>query len=77
MEQKGPQRPTMRSPGGQPLVQYRLYFLHRSDGRITFSHEFEASDDERAIRIAEGWREGRGAELWTGARKLRSWEPDG
>lgn len=44
--------------------------------RITYSHEFEAENDERAVRIAEGWREGRRAELWTGARKVKSWEPD-
>lgn len=78
LEQKRPQTPTKRSAGGQPLVQYRLYFLHSgADRRITYSHEFEAAGDERAIRIAEGWREGRGAELWTGARKLKSWEADG
>ena len=76
MEQKRPQRPTKRSPGAPPLVQYRLYFLRAADRRITFSHEFEAADDERAIRIAEGWREGRGAELWAGARKLKSWDTD-
>lgn len=44
---------------------------------ITYSHEFEAESDERAIRIAEGWREGRGAELWGGSRKLKSWDADG
>jgi len=44
--------------------------------RITYSHEFEAESEERALRIAEGWREGRGAELWEGNRKLRSWDSD-
>ena len=57
-------------------MQFRLYFLHAGDRHITFSHEFEAESEERAIRIAEGWREGRGAELWAGSRKLKSWDPD-
>ena len=71
-------RPTAKlARGGPPLAQYRLYFLHGDDRRIAYSHEFETESDERAIRIAEGWREGRGAELWTGSRKLKSWEADG
>jgi hypothetical protein len=65
----------MRS--GPPLRQYRLYFLQSVERLISYSHEFEAEDDDHAIRIAEGWREGRRAELWEGARKLRSWDSDG
>ena len=57
-------------------MQFRLYFLHRGDGHITYSHEFEADTEERAIRIAEGWREGRAAELWAGNRKLKTWEAE-
>jgi hypothetical protein len=77
LEEKRPQNSTVgRSSGGAPLTQYRLYFLHSVERLISFSHEFEADDDERAIRIAEGWREGRRAELWSGARKLKSWEAD-
>lgn len=64
----------MRS--GPPLRQYRLYFLQSVERLISYSHEFEAEDDDHAIRIAEGWREGRGAELWAGNRKLKSWNPD-
>lgn len=78
MEQERPHRPTVkRTSRGSPLAQYRLYFLQADNHRITFSHEFEAEDDERAIRIAEGWREGRCAELWSGTRKLKAWEADG
>jgi hypothetical protein len=77
LEQKRPYRPTAkRSAGGTPLAQYRLYFMHGAERRITYSHEFEAESDERAIRIAEGWREGRRAELWGGSRKIRSWDTD-
>jgi hypothetical protein len=78
LEQERPHRGTVkRASGSPPLSQYRLYFMHRDEARITYSHEFEAESDERAIRIAEGWREGRRAELWAGSRKLRSWDADG
>ena len=70
-----PFRPPPRRPGDAPLRQYRLYFL-RGEGHIDRSHEFEAEDDERAIRIAEGWREGRRAELWRGAEKVTSWDAE-
>ena len=77
MEQDRPRRRTSkRASSDKPLTQYRLYFLHSVEHLISYSHEFEANDDEQAIRIAEGWREGRRAELWTGARKLRSWDAD-
>lgn len=58
------------------MIQYRLYFLHESDNGISLSHEFEAENDERAVRTAEAWREGRRAELWSGARMIRSWDVD-
>ena len=76
MEEKRPHTSTVRRPSGAAQVQYRLYFLQGAERRISFSHEFEADDDEQAIRIAESWREGRGAELWTGSRKVKSWDPD-
>jgi len=77
LEQKRPHRATAsRSSGASPLAQYRLYFLHATDRHITHSHEFEAEDDDGAVHIAEAWREGRAAELWTGSRKLKSWDAD-
>jgi hypothetical protein len=60
---------------GGPVQQYRLY-LFGGDGHITHSHEFEAEDDERAVKVAEAWLEGRGAELWVGTRKIKSWAAD-
>lgn len=73
-EKRSPRSRSERRSGTDALTQYRLYFLHSVDNLISYSHEFEAKDDQRAIRIAEGWREGRRAELWTGARKVKSWE---
>lgn len=52
--------------------QYRLYFLDGL-GHIATSHEYFADDDAAAMRIAEGWREGRGMELWCRARLVRRW----
>ena len=77
MEEKRPHRPSVKhSSGGPPQAQYRLYFLQGAERRISYSHEFEAKDDEQAVRIAEAWREGRAAELWSGSRKVKSWDSD-
>jgi hypothetical protein len=73
LQHDGPHPPPPRKPGDAPLHQYRLYFLG-GDGHITYSHEFEAEDDARAKKVAEAWLEGRGAELWAGSRKIKSWE---
>ena len=55
------------------MLSYRLYFFN-GPGRFTKVHEFFAEVDERAIRIAEAWREGRGMELWQQTRKIERWE---
>lgn len=62
--------PQRSSKGGQ---QYWLFFL---DGLGHFEklHEFEAEDDEAAMRISEGWREGRRIELWQRDRRVRQWK---
>lgn len=57
------------SAGGQ---QYRLFFLDGL-GHFEKAHEFEAENDEAAIRISESWREGRRMELWHLHRRLRQW----
>ena len=73
VESDGPRGP-IRTPRSGSLNQYRLYFLEGLESLISYSHEFEAEDDERAIKISEAWREGRRAELWCGARKVKTWE---
>jgi len=55
------------------VQQYRLYFFD-GPGRFTKVHEFLAESDERAVRIAEAWREGRGMELWQRDRKIQHWD---
>ena len=73
LEQEPPYREPRRAFAG-PVRQYRLYFLESVDRLISYSHEFEAEDDDHAVRISEAWREGRGAELWCGPRKVRQWD---
>jgi hypothetical protein len=75
LEVERPQKPARkRSSGATQLAEYRLYFLEGDSKHISFSHEFEAEHDEGAIRISEAWLEGRGAELWSGARRVKAWE---
>ena len=70
MRNDPPSRPTnLPSDGGQS---YRLYFLDGA-GHISKSHEFLAADDDAAIKVAEGWREGRAMELWQRTRVVRRW----
>lgn len=76
MEEKRTAPPPRAPSGKRPLAQYRLYFLRSGDAHISHAHEFEAENDERAIHIAESWREGRRTELWSGARKVREWDSD-
>lgn len=54
------------------MQEYRLFFL---DGarHIEKAHEFEAENDEAAIKISEGWREGRRMELWQRDRQVKLW----
>jgi hypothetical protein len=52
---------------------YRLFFF-TGGKHIERAHEFEAEDDATAIRIAEGWREGRTMELWQRDRRVKRWD---
>lgn len=74
VQSDSPELPKGRRSGTGSLRQYRLYFLESVDSIISYSHEFEAEDDDRAIKISEAWREGRAAELWCGALKIKRWD---
>jgi len=65
-------KPLPLKPRPRGGLQFRLYFLHR-DGHFEKVHEFEAKDDEAAIRISEGWREDRRMELWERSRLVKVW----
>jgi hypothetical protein len=58
------------------MMYYRLYFLDRFSGHIDHCREFEAENDEAALAIALGWREGRPMELWNLGRKLKHWDEE-
>ena len=49
------------------MADYRLYLLNAT-GRIQTAMEFEAANDEGALRHAKGQRDGRAVELWSRAR---------
>ena len=52
---------------------YRLFFFDGA-AHIEKAHEYDTSDDQAAIRIAEGWREGRRMELWQRDRRVKVWD---
>lgn len=54
------------------MLHYRVFFYDGAN-RITKAHEFEASGDEDAIKVAEAWREGRKMDLWNRALRVRCW----
>jgi hypothetical protein len=58
------------------MLYYRLYFMDRFSGHIDLCREFEADDDQTALAIAEGWRNGRAMELWNLQRKLKRWDEE-
>ena len=55
------------------MQEYRLFFF---DGarHIEKAHEFEAENDEAALKISEGWREGHHMELWHRDRRVKLWD---
>jgi hypothetical protein len=67
--------PPIRPPAGRKPVEvlYRPYFFNGGT-HITTSHEFFVTTDEQALKIAEGWRDGRKMELWQRARFVKRWD---
>ncbi len=55
------------------MTHYRLYFIDEH-GHIAQFEEFEAGSDEQALVDAERKADGRRAELWRGAEKVRRFE---
>ena len=53
---------------------FRIFYVDNSSGHITGSHDFTAGDDLEAIRQVEDYRTGSAMELWSGARKIKSWD---
>ena len=55
-------------------MEYYRLFLFDDGQHIEGAHEFEAQNDEAAIKIAEGWREERQMELWQRDRRVKHWD---
>jgi hypothetical protein len=56
------------------MLYYRLYYFDRFSGHIDHFREFEAADDPSALKLADGWSDGRAMELWNRERRLKRWE---
>ena len=56
------------------MAYYRLYFFDRFSGHIDHFREYEAVNDAAAVGQAGEWRELDAMELWSGGRKVRSWD---
>jgi len=52
---------------------YKLHFISRS-GRVEARAELEATDDAKAIGLAEKQLDGRPMELWHGDRLVKRFE---
>lgn len=53
---------------------FRIFYVDGSAGHITGSHDFNAADDLDAIRLVDEYRTGSAMELWSGTRKIKTWE---
>ena len=56
------------------MPEFRIFYVDDSSGHITGSHDFSAGDDLEAIHQVEDYRTGSAMELWSGPRKIKSWE---
>lgn len=55
------------------LAYYRLYFLDGDSSHILECREFEALDDDAAIRLADSWQALGPMELWCRDRRIQRW----
>lgn len=53
---------------------YRLYHMLGTTNRIGSFEEFEESDDDVAIALADGRRGLNPMELWSSQRKVKRWD---
>ena len=58
-------------PGGR-VAYYRLYLLDGPKGRFVGFEEFEAADDDEALRVAAALPGSQARELWCGKRKVKN-----
>jgi hypothetical protein len=51
-------------------LQYRLYFIDGDGHMVGTPYEFEAPDDETAVKVARSWSGERKVELWCRHRRI-------
>ena len=54
------------------MQQYR--FIVFDDFKLVAdTRDFLATDDDTAVKLAEGWRESCGGQIWRGSKLLKEW----
>lgn len=57
------------------MEEYR--FLVFDENKVcVLSREFVATNDVVAVRLADGWRDHNGGQVWRGEKLVRHWEKD-
>ena len=53
---------------------FRIFDGH---GLLAEERQFHATNDDVAVRLAEGWRDNRAAEVWNTRNQIKRWKPRG
>lgn len=53
---------------------YRLFIFDRFGAKVEDHREFHAPDDETAVKLSQGWRSARKAQLWRSDYQVSVWE---
>jgi hypothetical protein len=66
-------RERQRSICYAPVVERYRFILFNSDGTVADARNFPATNDDVAMKLADGWRGSERAELWCADRQVRKW----
>ena len=55
------------------MERYKFVVLDGNKVNI-FSRDFVATDDDVAVRLADGWRDQRGGQVWQDERLVMHWK---
>lgn len=55
------------------MEQYRFIVFDENKVNI-LNRDFLATDDDVAIRLAEGWRDHQGGQVWRGEKLVKHWK---
>lgn len=54
------------------MEQYKFIVFDENKVNI-LNREFVATDDDVAVRLADGWRDHRGGQVWRGEKLVKYW----